>query len=107
MRMDWSAWSAEAVSLMSSRTRELLARHGLTAGSPYRWDLESGELVIGDVSFSLVTVGTVAGELFMWAWANESIPPSAKSGIEKVRTFGETNDLKLLCEPCDPGGLAQ
>jgi hypothetical protein len=104
--MDWSAWSREAVALMSARTRELLAT-SLATKDPYRWDLDAGVLVIGDEQFRLVTVGTVVDDSFLWAWANEGIPPSAKAGIEKVRQFGVENDLALLSEECAPGGLAR
>jgi hypothetical protein len=105
--MDWGAWSREAVSMMSARTTALLAKHALPTGAPYRWQLDRAVLVVGDVEFPLVTVGTVAGDSFMWGWANEAIPAVAKRGLERVRAFGETNDLGLLCSPCVPGGLAQ
>jgi hypothetical protein len=59
------------------------------------------------VQFRLVTVGTVAGDSFLWAWDNDAIPASAKVGIDKVRQFGVENDLGLLSEPRAPGGLAQ
>src|SRR5262249_7083273 len=62
---------------------------------------------IGEARFRLVTVGTVSGDSFLWAWANESIPESGKAGVEKVRQFGVDHDLALLMEPCAPGGLSQ
>ena len=34
---DWSAWSAEAVSMMNSRNRAWVERYQL-AGAPYVWD---------------------------------------------------------------------
>jgi len=51
--MDWAAWSQEAVSLMASRTRDLLSRHGLTTGSRYRWDLAAGEILIDEVKLEI------------------------------------------------------
>jgi hypothetical protein len=105
--MDWSNWSRESVSLMATRTRELLDRHGIPPRAAYRWDLETATLVIGGVELHLVTVGTVANDSFLWAWANEAIPAAAKAGIERVRQFGIERDLGLLVEPCVPGGLAQ
>lgn len=105
--MDWGAWSREAVAMMASRTNELMVRHVLPNGAPYRWDLDRAELAIGGVSFRLVTVGTVAGNSFMWAWANESIPMDAKQRLEEVRAFGMQNDLSLLTTACVGGGLAQ
>lgn len=105
--MDWDTWSRESVSLMMGRNSELFARHGLATGSAYRWNLETGTMVIGDLTFWLTTVGTVVGDSFLWAWANDAIPPSGKTGIERVREFGLEHDLALLVEECQPGGLAQ
>ncbi len=87
--------------------QELLAKHGLNAGSPYRWDLGTGELVVEGVHLPLVTVGTVSGDSFRWAWATDAIPASAKRGLERVREFGEEHGLQLLCTARVGGGLAQ
>jgi len=92
---------------MAFRTRDLLSRHGLTTGSRYHWDLAAGEIRFGEVAFGLTAVGTVSGDSFMWAWANESIPDGSKKGIERVQQFGQENDLGLLLTPCAAGGLAQ
>ena len=105
--MDWTAWSQEAVAMMASRTRQLFAKHGLTPGSPSLWDLDAGELVVGGAHFPLIAVGTVSGDSFMWAWANDAIPTPAKEGLDRVRAFGEEHDLQLLVTPCISGGLAQ
>jgi hypothetical protein len=105
--MDWAAWSREAVALMSARMTELMSRHGLEAAARCHWDLEAGKITIGDATFRLVTVGTVAGDQFLWSWANDAIPASAKAGIERVSGFGNDNDLCLLTHPYSPGGLAQ
>jgi hypothetical protein len=105
--MDWAAWSRESASLMATRTDELLAHHRIEMGSDYHWDLDAATMVIAGTPFRLVTVGTVAGDSFLWAWANDAIPASAKVGIDQVRQFGVENDLGLLSEPCVPGGLSQ
>jgi len=105
--MDWGAWSDEAASLMTARTRDLLARHDLPRGTAYRWDLDAGAIVIGDKQLRLTTIGTVADDSFLWSWANDAIPASAKVGVEKVRLFGVENDLPLLAEPFMHGGLAE
>jgi hypothetical protein len=105
--MDWAAWSRDSVAQLSARARDLLARHSLAEGAPYRWDLETAALTIGDTSFALVTIGTVVNGSFRWSWANDSIPPGAKVGIDTVRQFGLDNELALLIESCTPGGLPQ
>ncbi len=76
-------------------------------GSPYRWDLDVGVITVGDVTFRLVTVGTVSGDSFLWAWANDAIPTAAKRGLERVREFGNENNLSLLADECAAGGLLQ
>jgi hypothetical protein len=106
--MDWAAWSRESVTLMSQRTRDLIARHELGADTDYHWNIESATMTIGPLKLRLVVVGTVstAEDSFVWSWANETIPKQAKLGIEKVGDFGEENDLKLLTEPMHGGGKA-
>lgn len=104
--MDWGPWSRDAVALMAARTREQLAA-GLAKGNAYHWDLEAAVLIIGELRFRVVTIGTTAGDSFLWAWANEAIPAAARRGLERVRDFGVEHDLPLLSEACAPGGLAQ
>lgn len=105
--MDWSAWSQESLLLMSSRTRELLVQHQIKADCDYHWDLDAAVLSLGETAFRLVTIGTVAADSFLWAWANEAIPSCAKVGVEKVRQFGLEHGLGLLAAPRSEGGLAQ
>jgi hypothetical protein len=105
--MDWAKWSHESVALMTTRMSQLLERHELPAGAPYHWDMETGTMVIGGISFPLVTVGTAAGNSFLWSWANDTLPASGKRGIERVRAYGIEHDLPLLSEPEHAGGVAQ
>lgn len=102
--MDWTAWSREAVTLMSQRTRDLIARNKLGADTDYHWNIDDAIMTIGPLKLRLVVVGTVSGESFLWSWANETIPGQAKAGIEKVGDFGAEHDLKLLTEPMHGGG---
>lgn len=104
--MDWSAWSREAVTMMSQRTRDLFARNKLGADTDYKWSIEDATMTIGPLKLRLVVVGTVSGDSFLWSWGNETIPKHAKLGIEKVGDFGDENGLKLLTEPMHGGGKA-
>ncbi len=104
--MDWAKWSRDAVALMKQRTRECLERHGLTAETPYRWDLDSAQIRIGEVTLGITVVGTIAADSFLWSWANEAIPAQAKERIDEVHSFGVEHDLGLLVEPCFPGGVS-
>ena len=109
---DWSEWSREAVATMRSRNDEWIGRFGL-AHAPYRWDLDSAELVFDrtadQVVAELCLVGTVSDSegTFRWAWDNDAIPTGARSGLELVRAFGITHDLPLLATPVWPGGRAE
>ncbi len=97
---------------MNARNQSWLARYQLER-APYRRDLEKAELwferATDQVVADLCVVGTaskVAGT-FLWAWANDAIPPGAQRELEAVRSFGVTHDLPLLTTPEWPGGRAE
>jgi hypothetical protein len=108
---DWAEWSRQAVTEMQVRNEAWVTRFALER-APYRWDLETAELIferaVDHVVADICVVGSVSGAqgTFRWAWANEVIPPAAKRGLELVRTFGEAHDLPLLVTPEWPGGRA-
>jgi hypothetical protein len=105
---DWGAWSRESVALMTARANERMRRHDIPAGAPYHWELEAAKITIGEATFRLVTVGTVVNDQFLWSWANDAIPATAKVGIERARQFGIDNDSNwVLTDPWMRGGLAQ
>jgi hypothetical protein len=107
---DWARWSREAVAEMQARNREWVERYALE-GAPYRWDLESAALTFtaagGEVTADICLVGTTAHGTFLWAWANDGIPPIARRGLEAVRAFGETNGLPQLTTAEWLGGRAE
>jgi hypothetical protein len=108
---DWGEWSRQAVTAMKAQNEAWVTRLALER-APYRWDLDTAELIFergGDrVVADVCVVGTVSAAqgTFLWAWANEVIPPAAKQGLELVRTFGETHDLPRLVMPEWAGGRA-
>src|SRR5262245_12651966 len=109
---DWGAWSREAVRLMQERNAAWLRDHGLQQDAPYEWSLGDAQLVFGstagDVVADICVLGSVSRSegTFLWAWANEAIPPQARRGLEQVRAFGESNRLALLTKPEWPGAVA-
>jgi len=98
---DWGAWSREAVELMQRRNEAWQARFRLTT-EQYQWDLHDATIRFqrsnDQVVASLCLVGTTSESegTFLWAWANETIPPAALRRLDVVRRFGEVNDLPLL-----------
>lgn len=112
MPTDWSQWSREAVQQMEQRNKVWPRRYGLT-NEPYRWNLDFGELVFArdgdEVVADLTLAGTVSSceRTFLWGWANDAVPPQAKRGLERVREFGQANDLPLLVNPEWTGGRSE
>lgn len=108
---DWGEWSRQAVAAMTARNQAWISRFDVER-APFRWDLATAELCFeratDQVVADLCLVGTASeGEgTFLWAWANEAIPDSAKRGLDAVRTFGATHDLPRLVTPEWPGGRA-
>ena len=108
---DWGEWSRQAVTAMEAHNEAWVTRFTLQR-APYRWDLDTAELIferaVDRVVADICVVGTVSAAqgTFQWAWANEVIPPAARQGLELVRTFGEAHDLPRLVTPEWPGGRA-
>jgi hypothetical protein len=98
--------------MMQARNRRWLEQFTLK-GAPFFWDLETAMVAFdspaGRVLADICVVGTAwkVDETFLWSWANEAIPDQAKSGIHKVREFGDVNDLPLLTTAELPGGRSQ
>jgi Family of unknown function (DUF6882) len=112
MSTDWAEWSRQAVAQMQAQNNAWLERYSLQR-MPYRWDLDSGALTFvradDSVTADICVIGTVSRSqgTFLWAWANDAIPPVARRGLDVVRAFGETHDLPLLTTPEWAGGRAE
>jgi hypothetical protein len=97
---------------MQERNVAWRARFGLTTES-FRWDLASATLRFEAPGQAIVAsvclVGTTSDSegTFLWAWANEAIPPAALEGLERVRSFGEINGLSLFTTAEFPGSRAE
>ena len=108
---DWGEWSRQAVTAMNAQNEAWVTAFALQR-APYRWDLDTAELLferaVDHVVADVCVVGTVSAAegTFRWAWANEVIPPAARLGLELVRQFGETHDLPRLVMPEWPGSRA-
>jgi hypothetical protein len=107
---DWSTWSREAVALAQGRNDAWRDRFGLSDGR-YAWDIDLAEIVFqrpsDEVVADLCMIGTIAGGMFLWAWANDSLPKAATRRIDLVRTFGLQHDLPLLTTRHFPADRAQ
>jgi hypothetical protein len=94
---------------MQERNDAWMRDHGLK-GCQYDWSLDKARLVFrldsDEVVADICVIGSVseAEGTFLWAWANEAIPPQARRGLETVREFGDSNVLELLTKPEWPGG---
>ncbi len=112
---DWTRWSQDAAEQIQQRAEALMAEHGLGAGASYRWDLTRGRITFetgdggpdSEVSFDVEVVGTRMRDVFVWGWANPSLPAAATTRIDAVRQFGAAHDLRLLTEPEVPAQPAE
>jgi len=89
---------------MQERNDAWMREFGLS-GCQYEWNLDSAQILFRsdtvEVVADICVVGSVseAQGTFLWAWANEEIPCQARRGLDKVRAFGESNNLELLTIP--------
>lgn len=74
-------------------------------GSYERWnaDQETGKLIFSDkgkakviASFQIVGSYSAVSKTWKWSWANDTIDTAIKQELNKVKDFGEKNDIKQL-----------
>lgn len=96
---------------MQARNEAWISRFNL-ARAPYRWNLDTAQLVFDretdHVVADICLVGMVfeREDTFVWAWDIDAISPHAKRGLDAVRAFGATHDLPHLTTPSWSGGRA-
>ena len=110
MATEWSDWSREARRLMQERNDAFVDGYQLT-DAHYRWNLQLariGFMLEDDAVVAEITVvGTVSDQAgtFLWGWANEAVPDTARTRLQQVRTFGLEHDLHRLTTPEWVGGV--
>jgi hypothetical protein len=109
---DWGAWSREAVRLMQERNNAWQQRLGLS-DCPFQWNINTATITfrcrVDEVIASVCVVGTTSAAegTFLWGWANESIPPMARTHLDRVKEFGARHQLPLLTTPEFPRGHSE
>jgi hypothetical protein len=108
--VDWSLWSQEAVAAVADLNDRWVDEYQLK-GARYFWNLDEGHITfhVGEraVEATICFVGSAADSVFRWGWADETIPASVTRELDRLRMFGEENDLPLLTTTELNGGSAQ
>ncbi|GAA2119844.1 hypothetical protein GCM10009759_68240 [Kitasatospora saccharophila] len=106
---DHAAW-AELVAAARERARArqaLLAERLAPPGDvQYRWSMDEARITWsrGGTAFltgRLTMIGSVSlpRQTWLWAWANDSLPPAVLGDIERVRHYGERHGHPVLPWP--------
>ncbi|GAC1548857.1 MAG: hypothetical protein NVS4B8_30490 [Herpetosiphon sp.] len=108
-RDKWSALVDEAQHFLSGRQAGVLERYRLQHGKRYDWDLDVGEMTFSvsghtQVVAQFEVVGSISMSegTWLWSWANEVIPQTARRQMHKVRRFGQAKGFARLTEPFWP-----
>ena len=58
-------------------------------------------LTIGDIVFGMTPIGTYSSEYgsWLWAWANEDFPPTARQAAERIRTLHDITRFRVFLDP--------
>lgn len=86
------------------RLNELCGREfHISAWPRWDYDLDRGTLTFSEDSLPKVValiqvIGTtsISSKTWLWAWANEYLPPNVKKAVEEVRAFGERENIPEL-----------
>ena len=99
----FSKFQHEAVHELMSLNEACEKEFHIGSWSRWDYDLERQTLTFSQeglprVEASIQVVGTtsISGGTWLWGWANDSLPPNVISAIEKVRAFGDAEDLTEL-----------
>jgi hypothetical protein len=78
---------------------------GLPMGCHWHYDFDDGVLEFFDAGemvrwFSIVVAGTTSEYegTWLWSWANETLPEQVRTGVDRVRQFGEGHGFSGLLE---------
>jgi hypothetical protein len=108
--VDWSQWSQDAVAAVGELNDRWVNEFQLQ-GAKYFWNVDEGRITfhVGEraVEARICVVGSAVDDVFRWGWADESMPVSVTRELDRLRAFGDDNDLPLLTTPEIAGGSAQ
>jgi hypothetical protein len=86
---------------------------GIDSYERYDYDQDTGTLVFSSngivrVISDFQAVGSIStrSTTWLWAWANESIIPGVRQAAERVRRFGEAEQISEVIEPYWPANEA-
>ncbi|ATQ42193.1 DUF6882 domain-containing protein [Caulobacter mirabilis] len=100
----FESWAQVAEQELLEKQQALTSDYGLG-----RWDRWDADLANGKLTFShegrvrlvasIQIVGTRGSEDWLWAWANESLPPAYCADALLTRTFGHDFGVDVLSSP--------
>lgn len=99
----------EAVHALMDLNEACEKKFGISAWPRWDYDLDAGTLTFSEegvprVVAQIQAVGTTSAisGTWLWAWANESIPPNMTQKLTAVRAFGLAEEIAELTEPSLP-----
>ncbi len=103
---EYEQFRHDAVDALTDLNEDCKRRYGITTWPRWDYDLDAGNLVFSDggvakVIASIQVVGSTSNmsHTWLWAWANESLPPNVTEQAREVRQFGIAEGLSRLTEP--------
>ena len=106
---DFEAYRHRAVHRLMDLNEECENRFRIGHWERWNYDLETAKLTFSDrglpqVIAEIQVVGSTSkkSKMWLWSWANESLPSCATTRIQKVREFGSIQGVKRLTESTLP-----
>jgi hypothetical protein len=93
----------QAISELTSGNQILQDRYDIASWPRWDLDLDKGALIFSGpghaklvVSIDVAGTTSAKSQTWMWSWANPSLPPAVSMAANKVRRFGESEDVEEL-----------
>lgn len=105
----FSVFRHEAVHQLMEFNEVCKKAFSITSWQRWEYELDEGTLTFSEngipkVIATIQVVGTTSksGGTWLWAWANQNLPARVTKAVERVRAFGETENIPELTEKCLP-----
>lgn len=81
--------------------KQMAFNERLEPNAEWSYDFESSSLTVGPKGFRITAIGTQnsVDQTWLWAWANEGFPASARDAASQIKSLYELTGFKVFDDP--------
>ena len=81
--------------------KQAVFQQRVQGGARWFYDMTDLSLTIDDIVLGMTPIGTYSSEYgsWLWAWANEDFPLTARRAAERIRTLHDITGFRVFLDP--------